>query len=102
VILIGAGEDEDKRLTIANPIALAGADDRISQVAQSSISEVPHIEFWRYELADNPTKGYLLVVVPPSPRAPHQVIMGTNDGPVLRSRREGQPALGGAGNRGVV
>lgn len=75
-ILYGVGEDERERLTVRNPIALMGAADRIAQVVQTSISEVPHIEFHPYPLADDPSTGFLLVLVPPSPRAPHQVTVG--------------------------
>lgn len=77
-ILYGVGEDANKRLTMPNPIVLADAGDRIAQVVQTSIAEVPHIEFKHYALRDDPTKGYLLVVVPPSPRAPHQVTVGND------------------------
>jgi hypothetical protein len=47
-----------------------------AQIVQTSVSEVPFIESRRYELPDDPSRGYLLVIVPPSPRAPHQVIVG--------------------------
>lgn len=76
VLLYGVGEDEHDRLTIRAPFELAGAADRFAQIVQTSISEVPFIRSLRYELPDEPSRGYLLVVVPPSPRAPHQVIVG--------------------------
>jgi hypothetical protein len=76
VLLYGVGEDENKRLTVRSPIDLAGADDRIAQIVQTSIAQVPTIQVRKYELPDDPAKGYLLVIVPPSPRAPHQVIVG--------------------------
>jgi hypothetical protein len=75
-ILYGVGEDERERLSVRNPIVLAGASDRIAQIAQTSIAEIPHIEFKPYTLPDDPAMGYLLVIVPPSPRAPHQVTVG--------------------------
>jgi hypothetical protein len=75
-LLYGVGEDADERLTARNPIVLAGAADRIAQIVQTSIAEVPHIEFGAYPLSDEPAKGYLLVIIPPSPRAPHQVTVG--------------------------
>ena len=75
-VLYGVGEDEHERLTVRNPVDLRGAADRIAQVVQTAISEVPHIDFHPYPLADDPAKGYLLVLVPPSPRAPHQVTVG--------------------------
>jgi hypothetical protein len=39
----------------------------------TSITEVPYIEVKPHALPDDPTKGYIVVVVPASPRAPHQV-----------------------------
>lgn len=75
-ILYGIGEDENERLTVRNPIELAGTSDRIAQVVQSAIAEVPHIDFHTYPLEEDPSKGYLLVAIPASPRAPHQVTVG--------------------------
>jgi hypothetical protein len=75
-ILYGVGEDEHERLTVRNPIDLRGAADRIAQVVQTAISEVPHVALHPYALADDPSLGFLLVLVPPSPRAPHQVTVG--------------------------
>lgn len=75
-ILYGVGEDARGRLTVRNPIDLRGAADRIALVAQTAISEVPHIDFRPFPLADDPGSGFLLVLVPPSPRAPHQVTVG--------------------------
>jgi hypothetical protein len=75
-VLYGVGEDANERLTVRNPIDLRGAADRIAQVVQTAISEVPHIAFHAYALAEDPASGFLLVIVPPSPRAPHQVTVG--------------------------
>lgn len=76
VLLYGVGEDEHGRLTVRAPFELAGAAERVAQIVQTSISEVPFIQSRRYELTDDPTRGYLLIAVPASPRAPHQVIVG--------------------------
>lgn len=73
VIVYGIGEDENKQLTISSPIPLAGAADRISQVVSTSIAEVPHIEIREYPTAADASLGYMLVIVPQSARAPHQV-----------------------------
>ncbi len=75
-ILYGVGEDEDERLTVRCPIQLAGVSDRISNIVQTSIMEVPHIQFRPFTLPGDPANGYLLLMVPPSPRAPHQVTVG--------------------------
>jgi hypothetical protein len=76
VLLYGVGEDADDRLTVRAPLELTGTADRVAMIVQTSIAEVPHIELRTYELPDNPTKGYLLAMVPPSSRAPHQVTVG--------------------------
>ena len=78
VLLYGVGEDEHKRLTVRSPIALVGAADRLDQIVQTSITEVPHVEFREYPLPDNQAHGFLLVIVPPSPRAPHQVTVNND------------------------
>jgi hypothetical protein len=41
----------------------------------TSIDEVPEVEIRTYPLAEAGSRGYLAVIVPPSPRAPHQVIV---------------------------
>lgn len=76
VLLYGVAEDAHGRPTIPQPIALAGAADRVAQIVQTSISEVPFIEQRTFECSGDPSKGYLLVLVPQSARAPHQVIVG--------------------------
>jgi hypothetical protein len=76
VLLYGVGEDDDRRPTVLAPLELAGAADRVSQIVSTSISEVPYIEPREYRCPEDPPRGYLLVVVPMSARAPHQVIVG--------------------------
>lgn len=76
VILYGVDEDEDDRPTILSPIELVGAAERVALIVSTSIAEVPHIETRPLPCADDPLKGYLLVIVPQSPRAPHQVTVG--------------------------
>jgi uncharacterized protein (DUF1330 family) len=76
VLLYGIAEDEHKQPTIPQPITLAGAPERVAQIVQTSIAEVPFIEQHPFPCADDASKGYLLVIVPQSARAPHQVIVG--------------------------
>ncbi len=76
VLLYGVAEDENKMPTIASPLALAGIDERIGQIVATSIAEVPYVDVRAYPLADDPTRGYVAVIVPQSARAPHQVIVG--------------------------
>lgn len=77
VLVYGLGEDADKRLTDCKPFELAGAAERIDQIVQTCISETPLIEIRRLELASDPSRGYLAVVIPQSGRAPHQVTVGS-------------------------
>jgi hypothetical protein len=50
--------------------------DRIGQIVATSIAEVPYIDAREYPLADDLSSGYIVVIVPQSPRAPHQVTVG--------------------------
>jgi hypothetical protein len=75
VLLYGVAEDENGNATVPSPIALSGASERVSQIVSTSIAEVPFIEPRQYPLADDPSRGYLAVVVPQSSRAPHMVIV---------------------------
>ena len=72
-LVYGLGEDKDKRLTVLSPIDLKGAPERVAQIVDASISEPPFIQVETLPLDEDPSKGYLLVIVPQSARAPHQV-----------------------------
>lgn len=76
MLLYGVGEDERKRLTVRAPFDLGGVPERIDQIVATSIMEPPTKFVRLLELGDNPSRGYVLVEVPASPRAPHQVIVG--------------------------
>ena len=75
-LLYGLAEDKNKRLTKLSPIELAGASERVAQIAETSISEPPFIRVLALHTDADPAKGYLVVAVPQSARAPHQVISG--------------------------
>lgn len=71
VLLYGVAEDDQGNPTVPESIPLRGAPERVSQIVSTSISEVPFIEPPRsYPCADDPSRGYLAVVVPQSARAP--------------------------------
>jgi hypothetical protein len=76
VLLHGLGEDENERLTVLSPITLAGAAERVDQIVSTSRVEVPYLRISEFPTGADPTKGYLLVIVPQSSRAPHQVTVG--------------------------
>lgn len=75
-LLYGLGEDSNQRLTVLAPIALKGAPERVAQIVETSIYEPPSIRVQALPLETDESKGFLLVVVPQSARAPHQVISG--------------------------
>jgi hypothetical protein len=75
VLLYGVGEDQDRRLTILNPNPLGGQLERIEQIVRTSIDEVPNFNVISISTKSDPTLGYIAVVVPPSDRAPHMVIV---------------------------
>jgi hypothetical protein len=89
VIIYGIGENASRtRLSVAAPIPLAGTRERISQIAQTSIAEPPQLEITTLEEPGRPGEGYLIVSVPPSPRAPHQIsVKGKVPGSVLWAGR---------------
>lgn len=73
LLVYGLDEDEHERPSIPTPIDLEGAAERIDQVVGALVDEPPYVEVEPLRLEDDPGKGYLVVIVPPSPRAPHQV-----------------------------
>jgi hypothetical protein len=76
VLLYGVGEDEDRRPTVPQPFRLAGARERVDQIVRTSISEPPDIQVRTVPTDEDASLGYLVVAVPPSPRAPHMVTVG--------------------------
>lgn len=77
-LIYGVGEDADGRPRVLNPIELKGAAERIDQVAQNSISPTPKLRFARLRRPDDDSRGYLVVSIPASPEAPHQVTVGSD------------------------
>lgn len=75
-LVYGVGEDEDRRPRLLAPFPLAGAAERIDQVAQQSLYPSPKLHFIPLRRPDEPEVGYLIVVIPASPMAPHQVSVG--------------------------
>ena len=77
-ILYGVGEDENGYPTILSPFPLAGEPERIANIVETCVSEPPTIEIRRIASEDDPDNGYLLILIPPSPRAPHMVVVGND------------------------
>lgn len=75
VIIYGIGEDERGCPNQLTPIDLNGAADRLTRIVQTCIQEPPQIHISTIYAGVDSAKGYLVVVIPPSPRAPHQVVV---------------------------
>jgi hypothetical protein len=75
-LLYGVGEDENDRPTVPQPFRLAGARERVDQIVRTSISEPPEIQVREIPSTYDSSLGFLVVAVPPSPRAPHMVMVG--------------------------
>jgi hypothetical protein len=73
VLLYGLGGRDPTRPDKRDPFDLAGAAERVDQVAQTGIAEPPVIETYDIPSEEQPGKGYLGVVIPASPRAPHML-----------------------------
>jgi hypothetical protein len=76
VLLYGIGGNDPTRPDKLEPLGLAGAAERIDQVAQTGISEPPVIEIHDIASERGDGKGYLAVEIPASPRAPHMLTLG--------------------------
>jgi hypothetical protein len=75
VIIIGVGEDENKRLKNLTPVVLSGQPERISSIAHTSIAEPLRFHIHTIATSKDQSKGYIIIVIPPSERAPHMVIV---------------------------
>lgn len=75
VIIYGIGEDENGRLRILAPVDLKGQPERITSIAQTSIAEPPRFTIQTIPTNEDSSKGYIIVVIPPSERAPHMVVV---------------------------
>src|SRR5215211_4692971 len=67
VLLYGIGEDAHGKPAVLAPIELSGVRERIDQVVQTSIAEPPYIEVREFDTRGQPNRGYVVVIVPPSP-----------------------------------
>lgn len=93
VIVYGVDEnDAGTALTQPAPIPLSGVRERVAQIAQTAIAEPPDLDLRLLEEPNSSGRGYLVALVPPSARAPHQI--------VLRGKYEGRfYGRGATGNR---
>lgn len=73
VILVGVGEDANKRLARLAPIPLKDQGLRVESIAYSALQERVPLRVKEIPHRADPTQGYLVVIVPMSLRAPHMV-----------------------------
>ncbi len=75
ILIYGIDEDEHGFPRIPHPIPLEGQRERITSIVQTSIAEPPAVMIHAIPTTADPTKGYIVVVVPASERAPHMVVV---------------------------
>lgn len=75
VLIYGIDEDENGFPNVLSPILLEGQRERIEAIIRSSIEEVPVFKVSTIQTQADNSKGYLIVFVPPSERAPHMVVV---------------------------
>jgi hypothetical protein len=75
-LLYGVGEDANGRATVLSPIDMKGVPEKIDQIIQTSLAPPPSVRVRVHALEQDPAKGYVVVHVPPSPLAPHQLTVG--------------------------
>jgi hypothetical protein len=73
VLIYGIDEDANNRPTLLNPIPLPGQAERINSIVQTSITPPPIVHITTIQTKADPSKGYIVVHVPQSEYAPHQV-----------------------------
>lgn len=72
-LLFGVAEDKATREFSLEPFLLAGAAEKIEQIAATRIDPPLTVVVTDIPSEDDPSRGYLFVEVPPSPHAPHMV-----------------------------
>jgi hypothetical protein len=73
LIFIGVDEGGEGRAATLHAVRLAGLKERIDQVARSIPKPPIGVRIVQIPAASSPDEGYLVVIVPPSPEAPHMV-----------------------------
>jgi hypothetical protein len=73
VLIIGVDEGDETTPPSLTPVDLAGLPERIEQVATNRIDPPLHLRIQTIPATGQPGKGYLLVIVPPTPSKIHMV-----------------------------
>lgn len=72
-ILVGLHEDKSTRTFSLAPQPLFGLAERVESIAATAVDPPLYIETRPIPSAGDPSVGYLVIEIPPSARAPHQV-----------------------------
>lgn len=79
VIILGVEEDEQGTATAAPGVQLGDAErNRMLQILAAGVAPMPALDVIALPEADNPARGWFVLAVPRSTRAPHAVLV--NDG----------------------
>ena len=73
VLVIGVDEGDETTRPSLTPVDLAGLPERIEEVAANRIDPPLHVRVETIPAAGQPGKGYVLVIVPPTPSKIHMV-----------------------------
>ena len=104
VLIIGVDEGDATTPPSLTSVDLAGLTERVEEVAANRVDPPLHVRFQTIPAAGQPGKGYLLVIVPPTPSKIHMVdgrYWARGEDPVPAVRRRG-PALPPAGVQRAV
>lgn len=71
VLVIGVSEDKKASTFSLAPVCLAGLMEKLEQIAATRIDPPLYVRPREIVSEESPTLGYLVVEIPPSPRAPH-------------------------------
>jgi hypothetical protein len=72
-LVVGIAEDSTQRAWLLAPQPLHGLPERVDQLAAHLIDPPLFISLTEIPSGSDPSKGYLIIEVPPSSRAPHMV-----------------------------
>jgi hypothetical protein len=73
MLYLGLAEDRATRTITMSPVELRGLPERIDQVCRDRISPPISPEVRVLTSPDDPSRGAVVILVPPTPDAPHQV-----------------------------
>jgi hypothetical protein len=79
VLIYGIGEDNSGQPKLLHPFRLPGVAERVDSIIRTTLSEPPEVDIRTLPTPQDSEIGYLVVLIPASPRAPHMVtVKGDN------------------------